>query len=194
MADLPAGTSFGTLVHAVLETTDPQAPDLAAELRERCAEQIARRAAPSTPDQLAAGAAAGAAARRWARSPTACTLRDIPVRDRLAELDFELPAGRAGDDVRRRTHRHHAGRSGARRCAATCRPDDPLAGYAERLASPAFSWPAAARLPDRQPGRGARLPGPRYLVVDYKTNWLGDVEPTASRCRPGTTGRRRWTR
>ena len=25
-----------------------------------------------------------------------------------------------------------------------------------------------------------RLPGPRYLVVDYKTNWLGDVDgPTA---------------
>ena len=33
MADLPAGASFGTLVHAVLETTDPQAADLPAELR-----------------------------------------------------------------------------------------------------------------------------------------------------------------
>ena len=54
--------------------------------------------------------------------------------------------------------------------------DDPLAGYAERLASPAYEW---------QPLRGyltgsldvvLRLPGPRYLVADYKTNWLGDVD------------------
>lgn len=33
MADLPAGAKFGTLVHAVLETADPLAADLGAELR-----------------------------------------------------------------------------------------------------------------------------------------------------------------
>ena len=32
MAELPTGAQFGTLVHAVLETTDPSAADLAAEL------------------------------------------------------------------------------------------------------------------------------------------------------------------
>ena len=32
MADLPTGAKFGTLVHAVLETSDPFAADLAAEL------------------------------------------------------------------------------------------------------------------------------------------------------------------
>ena len=32
MADLPAGATFGSLVHAVLENADPFAPDLAAEL------------------------------------------------------------------------------------------------------------------------------------------------------------------
>ncbi len=32
MADLPAGAKFGTLVHAVLETADPFAADLATEL------------------------------------------------------------------------------------------------------------------------------------------------------------------
>ena len=32
MADLPMGAKFGTLVHAVLETADPFAADLAAEL------------------------------------------------------------------------------------------------------------------------------------------------------------------
>ncbi|MGV0802111.1 exodeoxyribonuclease V subunit beta, partial [Mycolicibacterium elephantis] len=38
MADLPSGAKFGTLVHAVLETADPFAPDLAAELEARIVE------------------------------------------------------------------------------------------------------------------------------------------------------------
>lgn len=37
LAALPSGASFGSLVHAVLETADPAAPDLAAELEARCA-------------------------------------------------------------------------------------------------------------------------------------------------------------
>ena len=32
MANLPVGATFGSLVHAVLEHTDPAAPDLRAEL------------------------------------------------------------------------------------------------------------------------------------------------------------------
>ncbi|MGV0802112.1 exodeoxyribonuclease V subunit beta, partial [Mycolicibacterium elephantis] len=38
MADLPSGAKFGSLVHAVLETADPFAPDLAAELEARIVE------------------------------------------------------------------------------------------------------------------------------------------------------------
>lgn len=53
---------------------------------------------------------------------------------------------------------------------------DPLAGYADRLAAPSF-----AELPLRGYLTGSldavlRLPGPRYLVADYKTNWLGDFD------------------
>ncbi len=180
MADLPAGTSFGTLVHAVLETTDPQAPDLLGELRARCAEQLARRAAPLTPDQLAQ------ALLPVLHTPlgplvSGITLGAIPVRDRLAELEFEVPL--AGGDG-----------SGAGITLGELAPvlrrhlrlGDPLAGYAERLASPAFSW-----LPLRGYLTGSldavlRLPGPRYLVVDYKTNWLGDV---GGRSLPAHSGR-----
>ena len=76
----------------------------------------------------------------------------------------------------------------------TCRPDDPLAGYADLLQSPALG---------RQPLRGyltgsidavLRVPAPtapRYVVVDYKTNWLGGRGRAADRVR--TTGRPRWT-
>ena len=39
MEGLPAGATFGSLVHAVLEEADPHAPDLAAELAARAREQ-----------------------------------------------------------------------------------------------------------------------------------------------------------
>ena len=40
MADLPTGAKFGTLVHAVLETADPFAADLAAELESQVREHM----------------------------------------------------------------------------------------------------------------------------------------------------------
>jgi exodeoxyribonuclease V beta subunit len=54
-------------------------------------------------------------------------------------------------------------------------PDDPLAGYPSALADPGLA---------DQPLRGyltgsidavLRLPGPRFTIVDYKTNWLGPL-------------------
>ena len=35
LAAMPSGAAFGSLVHAVLETADPSAPDLALELEEQ---------------------------------------------------------------------------------------------------------------------------------------------------------------
>ncbi len=167
MSELPAGTTFGTLVHAVLETTDPQAVDLPAELVARAAEQIARRGAPFTADQL------GAALLPVLHTPLGpladgVSLSGIPTRDRLPEMDFEIPL--AGGDAAVDGVLLGALAPVIRR---HLRPGDPLAGYADRLASPSFAM---------QPLRGYltgsldavfRLPGPRYLVADYKTNWLG---------------------
>jgi exodeoxyribonuclease V beta subunit len=173
MADLPAGASFGTLVHAVLETTDPQAPDLPMELRERSAEQIARHGATFTAEQLAAGLLPVLSSPLGPLAPGA-TLSDVGLRDRLAELDFEVPLA-GGDGVEAGITLGALAPVLRRHLAA----DDPLAGYADRLASPAYEW---------QPLRGyltgsldlvIRLPGPKYLVADYKTNWLGDVDAAA---------------
>ena len=187
MADLPAGTSFGTLVHAVLETTDPTAPDLLAELRLRSAEQLARRPAgierraswptgccrhcPRRSGPIAAGLRAGEIAGRgtgwpsWtsrSRSPAATvpttSTQPAPWASRPL-LRRQLPADDPLAGVRRAAGIRRRCRGS--RCAAT---------------SPAAST------------RCFRLPGPRYVVADYKTNWLGAA---ASRCRPGTTGRRR---
>jgi len=172
MALMPAGTTFGTLVHAVLEHTDPGAADLATELTERAAEQVALRPGLVTAEDLAQALAAVVTT---PLGPLADgrTLRDIPVSDRLAELDFELPL--AGGDA-----------PGAEDVLlgqlaplleAHLPGGDPLRGYADTLRSPMMAG---------QPLRGYltgsldavfRVAGPRYLVADYKTNWLGGAQP-----------------
>jgi exodeoxyribonuclease V beta subunit len=171
MADLPVGAGFGTLVHAVLEAADLTAPDLAAELGARVAGELDRHPAPAV--DPAALAAALLPVVRTPLGPLAGgrALADVAPRDRLAELDFELPLA-GGDspgpavvlgDLVPLLRRHLA-------------PDDPLADYPDRLVPLAGqplrgyltgSIDAVLRLPDPQ----------RYAVVDYKTNWLGPVGP-----------------
>ncbi|GIG28988.1 UvrD-helicase domain-containing protein [Cellulomonas marina] len=186
LADLPGGTGFGTLVHEVLETVDTAAADLDAELTTRCTEAGTAAAAGVTPEVLAA------ALLPVLRTPLGAladgrTLADVAPGDRLAELDFELPL--AGGDVA--VGGHGAVRTPARvgDLAALLRthlpPDDPFAGYAERLEDRALaagrlsgyltgSIDAVLRVPVDDHEGGRSVPGGhRYLVVDYKTNRLG---------------------
>jgi exodeoxyribonuclease V beta subunit len=170
MADLPLGAAFGTLVHGVLETADLTAPDLLAELTAQCREQLARHPTAGVDAGLLA-----AALEPVARTPLGPLAGDVALdriapRDRLAELDFELPL--AGGDGR-----------GTAVALAELVPllrrhlpaDDPLHGYPDVLAG----------LPAQQL-RGyltgsidavLRLPDGRFAIVDYKTNWLGPVGP-----------------
>ncbi len=174
MADLPAGTSFGTLVHAVLEHTDPQAPDLLGELRVRSAEQLARHSGELTPDELATALLPVLAT---PLGPLAgnISLRDLSIGDRLTELDFELPL--AGGD-------HPAAVVTLGQLAPLLRRHlrtaDPIFDYADRLASPEMSWQALRGYLTGSLDAVLRLPGPRYLIVDYKTNWLGGGEPLSA--------------
>ncbi|QGQ18828.1 AAA family ATPase [Cellulomonas sp. JZ18] len=197
LADLPGGTAFGTLVHHVLEQVDTAAPDLAAELAARC-----RRAAVASgvdPDRLAAGLLP------VLRTPAGPllggrTLADVPPRDRLAELDFELPLAGADDaPVRHRgagTDRPARLRDVAALVAAHLAPDDPFRPWADRLAALDASAPQAGHGPGVLRGyltgsidavlRVAGPDGPRFVVVDYKTNRLAppDDPLTAWHYRP----------
>ena len=181
MAELPTGARFGSLVHAVLETADPFAGDLAAELEARIRSSSVWWPVDVPPEVLAAamvpmhdtslGPLAGA-----------LTLRQIGVRDRLRELDFEFPL--AGGDLRSAAPAVKLSDVGVL-LRAHLPADDILAPYVGRLTTRALG---------DQPLRGyltgsvdavLRIPGSsgyRYLVVDYKTNWLGD------RDRPLTAG------
>ena len=189
MADLPAGAGFGSLVHAVLEHADPEAPDLGAELRDRVAEQLRWWPADVTPDQLAAAMVPLHETPLGPLVPGR-TLGGIALRDRLRELDFEFPL--AGGDVRLRGDDVHLRDLGPL-LRAHLPADDPLASYAARLEAPPLGdqplrgylsgsidvvlrtpAPAGPADPDGRPGGGAAGAGDRYVVVDYKTNLLGE--------------------
>lgn len=171
MHDLPSGAQFGTVVHAVLESVDRQADDLRAELKRVSAEQLAR----SQPGELSADGLANALL------PSLLTplgplvdgrrLCDITAGDLLPELSFELPL--AGGDTT--TAELTLGQL-APLLRAHLLGSDPLAGYADLLDHPSLAGQSLrgyltgsidAVLRVRDAG------GPRYLVVDYKTNWLG---------------------
>ena len=95
MAALPVGATFGSLVHAVLEHTDPDAPDLRAELLGHIDEQLGWWPVELDREELADALVA------VCDSPlgplVGATLREVPLTDRLREMDFELPL--AGGDL-----------------------------------------------------------------------------------------------
>ncbi|GEL94795.1 UvrD-helicase domain-containing protein [Cellulomonas composti] len=181
MADLPAGTAFGTLVHHVLEHVDTRASDLAAEVALRCGEADRARVLPVGPQELA-DALLPSLHTPLGRLAGGRSLADVAPSDRLAELEFELPL--AGGDV--------GARAAARlRDVATLLrehlpDDDAFASYADRLEDPALSAgvlrgyltgsiDAVLRVPSTtRPDEHA------FLVVDYKTNRLGSFDEPLS--------------
>ncbi|CAM3508954.1 UvrD-helicase domain-containing protein [Occultella aeris] len=170
MADLPAGAAFGSLVHAVLEVTDPRSSDLHAAFVESIREQLVRWPSPVDVGLLAE-ALVQVCDTPLGHLARGATLREVPMTDRLCEMDFELPL--AGGDRRDQP----AGSVTLGELAPLLRrhldADDPLLPYARVLdQDPEL---AGQRLSGYLTGSidvALRVDG-RYLVVDYKTNWLG---------------------
>ncbi|MEO7351745.1 MAG: UvrD-helicase domain-containing protein [Marmoricola sp.] len=179
MADLPAGATFGSLVHGVLEHADPQAPDLRAELRRHIDDQRRWWSVETGSEELSE---ALLPMQHTRLGPLAGGLRlvDIGLRDRLRELDFEFPLVGGDRPVRRLPEVHLDGIAGVLRRHLVA--EDPMRVYADRLESPSLggqvlrgylsgSIDVVLRVPLR-PGSTDH----RYVVVDYKTNKLGDPE------------------
>lgn len=178
MAEMPTGAKFGSLVHAVLETADPFAHDLAAELRTH----IDKHSVWWPVDVPAADLAAALVPMHdTPLGPLAgnLTLRGIGLTDRLCEMDFEFPL--AGGDLSTELPDVRLADMG-RLLKAHLPATDPLAPYADRLTDDTLgrqllrgylngSLDVVFRVPDGA-GDGA---GHRYLVADYKTNWLGEA-------------------
>ena len=169
-AELPAGAEVGTLVHAVLERVDFAARDLPAAVSAAIAREQARRPVLAGAEEGLTAALLATLATPLGSVAAGRSLQSIGRTDRLDELGFELPLA-GGDhpdghvllaDVARLLADHHPA-------------GGPLAGYADRLRSPPLlshfrgyltgSLDLVARFVD---GDGP----PRFVVVDYKTNWL----------------------
>ncbi len=168
MNDLPYGADFGTLVHGVLERVHTDASDLAAEVRTRCEHAIEELLADIDPEVLSNALLA------VMHTPIdSGSLAAVADRDRLNELDFELPLAGDHEDGRRITLRRIATLLRAHLPA-----DDPFVAYADHIDT-------LDDLPLRGYLTGSidavlRLPGPRFVVVDYKTNRLGAGDLTVA--------------
>ncbi|WP_280365870.1 UvrD-helicase domain-containing protein [Nocardia wallacei] len=169
MNDLPYGADFGTLVHGVLELVDTDAPDLAAEVPARCGHAIEELMADIDPEALATALLA------VLRTPLGIgCLADVSSRDRLNEMDFELPL--AGGDTPR------AARVTVRAIAGLLRrhlpADDPFAEYADQVET--LEDTVLRGYLTGSIDAVLRVPGPRFVVVDYKTNRLGGEDLTVA--------------
>ncbi len=178
MDGLPAGATFGSLVHGVLEEADPHAPDLAAELASRAREQLGFWPVDVTADVLAEAMLPLHATPLGPLVP-GLSLGDLGLRDRLRELDFEIPL--AGGD--------HAVAADVR--LADVAPllrthlpaDDALRPYADRLEQPLLGGQSLRGYLSGSIDVVLRVPHggtQRFVVVDYKTNRLGDPERPAT--------------
>ena len=164
MADLPGGVGFGSLVHVVFETFDPHSATPEKDLARIVATEAARLPVPGVTEPELVTGLLPVLATSLGPLADGLTLADIPARDRLAELDFELPLGSGAEGAT------------AQRIAEIIdgwlTDDDPLRDYGRRLRE---------SLVDQRVLRGyltgsidvaLRVDG-RYLIIDYKTNRLG---------------------
>jgi exodeoxyribonuclease V beta subunit len=177
---MPVGVTFGTFVHRVFEATDFAADDLDAELARTVTAAQSR-----GPLELGEPAAIVAGLRATIETPLGPLLggkrlRDIPRRDRLDELEFELPL--AGGDA---PTGQLTLRAIARVLTEHLSPGDPMAAYAARLEDPSL----------RSQVRGfltgsidlvMRIEGAGFAIADYKTNWLGPADEPLTLAHYGT--------
>ncbi|ALG84954.1 UvrD-helicase domain-containing protein [Gordonia phthalatica] len=162
MNGLPYGAGFGTLVHEVLEHVDTSSADIDAHILDMC-----RQGAVAVGADIDVEALARALVGVLTTPLGFGDLWSVKPKDRLAEMDFELPLSAAAggfglDEV-------------GDLLAAHLPADDPLAPYADlvrAVSADRFSGYLTGSVDSI-----LRLPDGRFVVVDYKTNRLraGDL-------------------
>jgi len=176
MDGLTAGATFGSLVHAVLEHADPKAADLRAEILARVEEERRWWSVDATSEQLAD---ALLPMQHSSLGPLAdgLTLAEIGLEDRLRELDFEIPMG-GGDLVAEGAPTRGLPLASFAEALRRHLPaDDPVRAYAERLETPVLGDQMLRGYLSGSIDVVLRVhgeTGPRFVVVDYKTNSLGE--------------------
>jgi exodeoxyribonuclease V beta subunit len=165
LSDMPAGTRVGTLLHEVFETTDFSVSDLPEELSARVADARRRRTVDVGDRMVLVEGLRAAIETPLGPLVGDRRLRDLAPVDRRDELAFELPL--VGGD-------RPEGELTLSAIAAVLRDhvasDDPLGGYAERLADPMLKADLRGYLTGTI-DLVARIDG-GYAIMDYKSNRL----------------------
>ena len=175
MRDLPSGVDFGTAVHAVLEVLDPTADDLPAATLAATTDALSRLPHGDLTPETLAEALLPSLATPLGPLADDRSLAELSPADRLCELVFELPLA-GGDRPRADVRLGDLAPVLARHLAA----DDPVVGYGDLLSHPPLADESLKGYLTGSIDAVLRVGPPtqrRYLVVDYKTNWLGRGEP-----------------
>ncbi len=163
----PAGAAFGTMVHAVLEHVDLDADDLDAAMAAQVDVQATRAGFDlDDPAGLASGLVLAA------RTPLGPDFGDValagtPRRDRLDELEFELPLAQVGQPLTLDAV--------ADALATHLAADDPFAAYPDLLRDRTLARRVRGHLTgsiDLVLRRRAADGAPVFHVIDHKSNRL----------------------
>jgi exodeoxyribonuclease V beta subunit len=170
LPDLPAGTTFGSVVHEIFERIDTSRP-LAEEVRGVVAATATSKMFDGRHEVLAEMIVRAMQTPFGGPLGTTC-FADILPADRLAEMDFEMAlagidSGVMASDVGRLLDRHLPA-------------DDPLRSYVAELCDASFDIPLAGLI-NGSIDAVVRLPGstresPRLVIADYKTNKLHSAD------------------
>jgi exodeoxyribonuclease V beta subunit len=178
LAPLPAGTSFGTLVHALLEVVDFGATDLDDQLSSALDRLLVRIPVDLTPvpapewegvsgRTLLIDGLRAAVETPLGRAFGGMRLADLRPEDRVNELTFDLRLGERGH--------HPTGRHIGAMVVDHLERHDPLRTWAEQLADGSIDVELAGYLTgsiDLVARVGAADGSRSFVVADYKTNLL----------------------
>jgi exodeoxyribonuclease V beta subunit len=193
LATLPAGATFGTLVHSVLEEVDFASDTLQADLRERVLHQLVRRPidlAPRLADGTRGERSEGLDLLVRGLADTVHTplgplfgglrLAEVSRADRLDEMEFDLRLGEAAAPA---TDAEVGALVESHLAPADLFDTQPLHDWASGLVRGRFGAVLAGHLTGSIDAV-LRVRGddgtPRFVVVDYKTNRLTPRGRTAS--------------
>jgi exodeoxyribonuclease V beta subunit len=170
LPDLPAGTTFGSVVHEIFERIDTSRP-LAEEVPAVVAATATSKMFDGRHDVLAETIVRAMQTPFGGPLGTTC-FADIAPADRLAEMDFEMALAGVDSGVMA----SDVGRVLDRLLPA----DDPLRSYVDELSDASFDIPLAGLI-NGSIDAVVRMPGstresPRLVIADYKTNKLHSAD------------------
>lgn len=164
LCGLPGGTSFGTLVHTVLEYVDTGSADLFNEVLAITRRTLRTTPLPDVPATDLANGLEQVLRTDLGDLAPGMSLSSFSPDDRLAEMNFELAMSQSGLAATM------ADLAALLRDPGLVPSDDPINGYGDALAHIPNSDQTLRGFLTGSIDAVLRRPDGRHLVVDYKTN------------------------